>query len=311
MTAQTRIPPFKSIEAFVAAARSLSFSEAASLLHITVPAVSRRIQALERELGVALFQRNHRTLALTQAGESFFGDLEPALEVIRRASNQVRTRVSARLVKVSMPASLAANWLLPRLSDFHATHCDIRVEIASMVEQDESVSDHSELDKGEADIAIRLGDGHWPGMQAARLFDLAGFPVCSPTLATQRGGLHSPCELAALPLLGVKGQPDLWPEWCRNAGLDDAVRMHQEFDSLHLLYRAAVCGLGIALGLDVLVQPYLDNGQLVRPFNSEVRLSKSYYIVCQAADLSRRPVLRFRDWLRAQAARDHNSCEAR
>jgi LysR family glycine cleavage system transcriptional activator len=68
-----------------------------------------------------------------------------------------------------------------------------------------------------------------------------------------------------------------------------------------LLYRAAVCGLGIALGLDVLVQPYLDEGQLMRPFDSEVRLSKGYYIVCQTAGLSRRPVSRFRDWLRAQA----------
>lgn len=302
MTTQTRIPPFKAIEAFIASARCMSFSEAASALHITVPAVSRRIQALERELGVPLFHRNHRTLALTQAGESYFCDLEPALDVIRRASHQVRTRVSARLVKVSMPASLAANWLLPRLPDFHATHNDIRVEIASMIEHDESVPDHPELDKGEADIAIRLGDGHWPGVHAVRLFDLAGFPVCSPTLASQRGGLRSPTELAALPLLGVKGQPDLWPEWLRNAGLDDAVRMHHEFDSLHLLYRAAICGLGIALGLDVLVQPYLDDGQLVRPFNSEVRLSKSYYIVSQTADLSRRPVSRFRDWLRTQAA---------
>lgn len=300
MAAQTRIPTFKSIEAFVAAARSLSFSEAASALHITVPAVSRRIQALESELGVPLFQRNHRTLALTQAGETYFCDLEPALDLIRRASDQVRMRISARSVKVSMPTSLAANWLLPRLPDLHAKHCDIRIEIVSMGEHDETAPNHPELDKGEADIAIRLGDGHWPGMYTARLFDLAGCPVCSPRLALQHGGLHRPSELVALPLLGIKGQPDLWPEWFRNAGLDTPVHVHQEFDNLHLLYRAAVCNLGVALGLDVLVQPYLDEGQLVQPFDSQVRLSKSYYMICQTSDLSRRPVSHFRDWLRAQ-----------
>ena len=303
MTARTRLPPFKSIEAFVAAARSLSFSEAASALYITVPAISRRIQTLESELGVPLFQRNHRALALTPAGESYFCGIEPALDMIQRASHQVRARINARSVKVSVPASLAANWLLPRLPDFHATHCGLRVEIASIGEHGESAPERADLDKGEADIAIRLGDGHWPGMRTARLFDVAGFPVCSPALAEQHGGLHSPSELAALPLLGIKGQPELWPEWFRNAGLDSPVRMHQEFDNLDLLYRAAVCGLGIALGLDVLVQPYLDDGKLMRPFNSQVRLSKSYCIVCQTADLSRRPVSRFRDWLRAQAAR--------
>jgi LysR family transcriptional regulator, glycine cleavage system transcriptional activator len=104
-----------------------------------------------------------------------------------------------------------------------------------------------------------------------------------------------------LPLLGIRGRPELWPEWLHSAGLSHQVRIDKEFDNLHLLYRAAACGLGIALGVDVLVQPYLDDRQLVRPFNSQFRLSNSYYVVCRTADVSRRPISTFRNWLLAQA----------
>jgi LysR family glycine cleavage system transcriptional activator len=297
----SRMPPFKSIEAFVAAARALSFTEAASMLHITVPAVSRRIQALETDLGVTLFARNHRALALTHAGESYFANLEPAIEAIRRASHRVRAGARSRAVKVSMPASLAANWLVPRLHHFHARYRDIHVELESIGEHD-SAGDHAPLSAGEADIVIRLGNGNWPGLRAARLLDLEGFPVCSPGFLIADSLLGAIERLVEQPLLGIKGQPDLWPEWFRNAGLTTPVRIHQEFDNLHLLYRAAACGLGIALGVDVLVQPYLDDGQLVRPFNSQFKLSRSYYVICRTADLSRRPISTFRDWLCGQAS---------
>ncbi len=125
--------------------------------------------------------------------------------------------------------------------------------------------------------------------------------MCSPSFLVRDDGLSG---LAEQPLLGIRGQPELWPEWFRTAGLASPARIDQEFDNLHLLYRAAACGLGIALGVDVLVQPYLDDGQLVRPFNSRFRLSTSYYLVCRAADLSRRPVSTFRDWLLQEAAAD-------
>src|SRR6266850_2703271 len=99
-----RMPPFKSIEAFVVAARALSFTEAASRLHLTVPAVSRRIQALETELGVPLFQRTHRTLRLTDAGETYLSNLAPALDMIRGASDRIRGKSRRHSVKISLPA---------------------------------------------------------------------------------------------------------------------------------------------------------------------------------------------------------------
>lgn len=304
MANTSRMPPFKSIEAFVVVARALSFTQAASVLHITVPAVSRRIQTLECELGVPLFQRKPRALALTQVGESYFSDLEPAIDAIRRASHCARAGTHPAAVRVSLPASLAANWLVPRLHHFHATHRGIRVELESNGEHPElrSASEHDELSEGEADIVIRLDNGNWPGMRTARLLDLEGFPVCSPSFLPRDAVPCSPEGLGELPLLGIRGQPDLWLEWLRCAGLPPRAQVAQEFDNVHLLYRAAACGLGIALGVDVLVQPYLDDGQLVRPFNSQYRLSHGYYIICRAADLSRRPVSTFRNWLLEQAA---------
>ncbi len=112
-------------------------------------------------------------------------------------------------------------------------------------------------------------------MRSARLLELEGFPVCSPSFLV-RDGTCTLEGLGELPLLGIRGRPELWPE-CHNAGLPQLVRVHQEFDNVHLLYRAAACGLGV----DVLVQRYLDDRQLVQPFNSQYRLRNSYYVVCR------------------------------
>jgi LysR family glycine cleavage system transcriptional activator len=108
-------------------------------------------------------------------------------------------------------------------------------------------------------------------------------------------------DLVACPLLGVAGQPEQWPAWLRGAGVAGAVRIRQAFDNFHLLYRAASSGLGVALGVDVIVRPYLEQGQVVRPFDVSVRLSKGYYVVCRGSDWTRHPVSIFREWLMAQA----------
>lgn len=311
MASLSRMPPFKSIEAFVVAAHSLSFTEAASTLNITVPAVSRRIQALETELGVPLFQRRHRTLSLTPAGQNYFSNVALAIDTIRRASDRVRAAAKLGSVRVGLPASLAANWLVPRLHQFHARHRGVHIQLNSVAEPSErqSTADCPAVNTGEADIVIRLGSGHWPGLRAVRLLELEAFPVGGPGFFSGEKEL-TPDDLAKLPLLGIRGQPELWREWFRGAGLGCPERIDQEFDDPHLLYSAAVCGLGIALGVNVLVQPYLDAGQLVRPFGRPFKLSKSYWMICRAADVSRRPVSTFRNWLLTQGVGRQSDCAA-
>jgi len=289
-----RMPSFKSIEAFVVVARALSFTEAASALHLTVPAVSRRIKSLETELGVSLFHRKPRALQLTEAGESYLSHLAPAIETIRHASDRVRGHSHGHSLKVSLPASLAANWLVPRLPSFHAKHRGIQIELQSM-------NGCADLDASEADLAVWPGTGDWPGLRAQRLLDMDAYPVCGADFLGAGQPLRSLDDLLQCPLLGIAGQEDFWPEWLRAAGVVGPARVQQVFDNFHLLYQAAASGLGVALGVDVIVGPYLDASQLVRPFDVSFRLTKGYYVVCRSGDWTQRPIGTFRQWLMTQA----------
>ena len=289
-----RMPSFKSIEAFVVVARALSFTEAASALHLTVPAVSRRIKSLETELGVSLFHRKPRALQLTEAGESYLSHLAPAIETIRHASDRVRGHSHDHSLKVSLPASLAANWLVPRLPSFHAKHRGIQIELQSM-------NGCADLDASEADLAVWPGTGDWPGLRAQRLLDMDAYPVCGADFLGAGQPLRSLDDLLQCPLLGIAGQEDFWPEWLRAAGVVGPARVQQVFDNFHLLYQAAASGLGVALGVDVIVGPYLEASQLVRPFDVSFRLTKGYYVVCRSSDWTQRPIGTFRQWLMTQA----------
>ena len=289
-----RMPSFKSIEAFVVVARALSFTEAASALHLTVPAVSRRIKNLETELGVSLFHRKPRALQLTEAGESYLSHLAPAIETIRHASDRVRGHSHGHSLKVSLPASLAANWLVPRLPSFHAKHRGIQIELQSM-------NGCADLDASEADLAVWPGTGDWPGLRAQRLLDMDAYPVCGADFLGAGQPLRSLDDLLQCPLLGIAGQEDFWPEWLRAAGVVGPARVQQVFDNFHLLYQAAASGLGLALGVDAIVGPYLETSQLVRPFDASFRLTKGYYVVCRSSDWTQRPIGTFRQWLMTQA----------
>jgi len=296
-----RMPAFKSIEAFVVVARALSFTQAASALHLTVPAVSRRIKSLETELGVPLFQRKHRALELTEAGESYLSHLVPAIETIRHASDRISGRSPGHSLKVSLPASLAANWLVPRLRSFHDAHRGIQIELQSM-------NGCADLDASEVDLAIWPGTGDWPGLRAQRVLDMDAYPVCGANFLGAGRSLRSLDDLLECPLLGIAGQEDSWPEWLRIARVTGPARVQQVFDNFHLLYRAAASGLGVALGVDVIVGPYLETSQLVRPFDVSFRLTKGYYVVCRRSDWTQRPIGTFREWLMTQAAESGTGC---
>jgi len=289
-----RMPPFKSIEAFVVAARVLSFTQAAAMQHLTVPAISRRVRALELELGVPLFERSHRALELTEAGQAYLARLAPAIDTIRRASDGLRDGTRGNSLTVSLPASLAANWLVARLPAFQAAHRDIDVELRSM-------NGHGDLDGSEADLAIWPGTGKWEGLRAERLLDMDAYPVCGADFLDAHPALQHPRDLAAAPLLGIAGQQEAWNAWLQAAGVADRPHIGSVFDNFHLLYRAAASGLGVALGVDVIVRPYLEQGLLVRPFDVSFKLMKGYYVVCRSNDWAQPPVSIFRRWLTEQA----------
>jgi LysR family glycine cleavage system transcriptional activator len=291
-----RLPPFKSIEAFVVAAESLSFTSTASSLHITVPAVSRRIQALEAELGVALFQRTHRSLELTQIGEGYFQKLAPAIETIRQASMSVRPDPRRNVVKISVFPSFAANWLLPRLPRFFAQHSSVQIEFDTSVQ-------YVDVGAGDIDVAIRFGSGNWSGVEIEPLLDATIYPVCGPDFPRRGSSIQAPQDIMKYPLLGLSQQADFWSQWLHAAKLSQLAGVRfTNFDDCHLLYQAAANGLGIAIGLDTLVQPYLDDRRLRRLFDLKVKQPKKFYIVCRTYNRQKLPVHLFCTWLIGEAA---------
>jgi LysR family transcriptional regulator, glycine cleavage system transcriptional activator len=285
--------PLAAIEAFVLAAETLSITKAAAVLGLSVPATSRRVQALEAELGIRLFRRLHRALELTAAGAAYHARLAPAFAEIRTASETARRGRNAQVLRINLLQSFAASWLMPRLPRFHAAHPAIRVELQT----ETAMLDLAARD--DVDVAIRLGKGPWPGLAATRLMTPALFPVCTPALARC---LRQPADLARFAWLGSSHLPHSWSEWTAAVGHAKLkpVRV-QNFDNLQLLYEAALGDLGVALGIEPIVAPYLADGRLVAPFPERVRRSRAYWLVCRRTESNRPAIRAFRRWAVAEA----------
>ncbi|KIZ42383.1 LysR family transcriptional regulator, partial [Rhodopseudomonas palustris] len=183
-----RLPSLNGLRAFEAAARHLSFTEAAVELNVTQTAISHQIKRLEDELGVRLFIRQNRALALTPQARDYLPGIRAAFNDLRLATDRL-LRKDDNVLTVSTLASLAAKWLLPRLSAFQEAHPGIDVRITTS----RALVDFK---AGDVDAAIRYGRGQWPGLRADWLMADQLFPVCSPALL--RGGrpLQCPEDLA-------------------------------------------------------------------------------------------------------------------
>ncbi|SJZ78236.1 LysR family transcriptional regulator, glycine cleavage system transcriptional activator [Enhydrobacter aerosaccus] len=286
--------PLRAIEAFVAAAREGSLARAALVLSITVPAVSRRVQILEQQLGVRLFHRLPRGLALTSAGERYFAELGPAWEVLQKAT--AAARISARRpLRISVIPTFAANWLLPRLARDGMRPAGMEIEL-------ETSADYVDLEiRQDIDCALRLGRGPWPGLIGRSFLPIEAYPVASPAFCSGHSIIRKPHHLLRHTLIGSTHQPDFWPEWFRLGGRAFEPAAYRSYDNLQLVYEAAAAGLGIAIGLDPLVRPYLESRRLVRLDIGSVMLSRSFHIVRRKGRPSGKAFERFSTWLQGEA----------
>jgi LysR family glycine cleavage system transcriptional activator len=288
--------PLRSLEAFVVVARALSLTRAAATLNITVPAASRRIKILESLLGVRLFDRLPRGLALTAAGERYVAELGPAWDAMRAATEAARAPARRNGFRVSVIPTFAANWLVPRLAKCGSALGNLEIEL----ETSPDIVDLAE--RRDLDCAIRLGRGPWPGTVGHKVLPVEAYPVASPGFIAG-GRLQSPDALAAHTLIGSNHQPDFWPEWFRLAapGGDVARYRYKSFDNLQLVYEAAAANLGVAIGLDPLVRPYLQSGRLARLWPQRVVLSRSFHLVRRAERSRNSRFARFDRWLSGEA----------
>lgn len=291
-----RLPPLGAIEAFAAAARSLSFTEAGRELALTTSGVSRRVAALERALGVRLFHRLNRALRLTRAGERYAAAIAPALRTLHEAGAAASPADLNRSLRLCVLPSFAALWLLPHLPLFEAAHPGVDLRLATAVRAPDA-------DREDADAAIAIGTGEWPGWRSERLMAMRCRPVCAPSLLRGRAALRTPDDLRRHTLLGLSRPRGFWRRWCMEAGLPafKPVRTRR-FDGLHLLYEAAASGLGVALAFDDLVAPYLADGRLVEPFAASFAPDEAWHLLWRERD-RRSPALRaLRGWLAGELA---------
>ena len=261
-----RLPPLNNLKAFDAAARHESFTRAAEELCVTQGAVSQQVKALEAALGIKLFNRERQRLIITEAGRDYLTIVRDALDRIALGTERLLQRQSTGVLTVSTSPDFAAKWLVHRLGNFAEAHSDIDLRVSATLH-------HVDFAREEVDLAVRHGDGNWPGLDTVQLSVEQLFAVCSPKL--------------------------------RTVGVNDAEVTHGPvLNRASMVIDAAIDGQGIALARTTLAAWDLINGRLVRPFTEALRLSKTYWIVCPKATSNVPKIVTFRDWLLAEAAQD-------
>ncbi len=297
-----RLPPLHALAAFEAAARHQSFLKAADELCVTQSAISHRIRQLEDDLGVKLFLRINRNIALTPPGEHYLNAVRKALADIEAATRGV-VRTARNTLKVSVAPGIGAKWLVTRLADFQRLHPETDLILSASMHLADIVS-------GEMDIGIRYGSGHWPGLIAQKLSDEVLMAVCAPDYPAEVGGLETPADLARAQLLRLRHASLPWKPWFAAAGLDwPEPTGGLQFDDPVMMLEAAAAGSGVALSAGRLIEPYLAAGALIQPFPITPR-DRGYYVVLAPESRDKSWLMAFVDWLLETARSDAQGASA-
>ncbi|MGZ6028099.1 MAG: LysR substrate-binding domain-containing protein [Myxococcaceae bacterium] len=285
--------PLHVLPGFVAAARMLNLSRAASSLHVTVSALSHQMRGLEELLGQRLFDRGPRGLRLTAAGERLFRQVAPHLDAISAALVPQPARSPDALTLSVMP-SVASSWLIPRLPSFTAQHPGVELSL-------QSTSDLVDFDREEVDAALRFGPGGWPGLRAYLLFEEWVVPVCSPELLRRFPGARQG-DFSGVPLLRDLG--GRWDAWFARFGGTAPSRYVAAFDDTDALQRAAVEGMGVALGRLTMARPLLESGRLVALTRHRLPDGYAHHLVYPPRSENHPALVAFRTWVLAVARAD-------
>jgi LysR family glycine cleavage system transcriptional activator len=284
-----RLPNLAALRAFEAAARHQNFSRAAEEIHVTHGAISHQIRALEQDLGIALFTRHGKRIAITAEGERFAATIRKSLTEIAASADAIKRSTSHKRLTISTLPSFASRWLAPRLGKFIDRHPDAEVVLQS--------SGHlTDFFREPVDVGIRFGAGRYPGLAVEKLIDDYYYPVASPRY---NGGKlpKSPQELGRYTLLR-SDDDEPWMPWFRAAGVSlPEPTGGVLFQDLSMLVRLASSGGGIALVRHVVASQEIMSGELVRLFDVSVRADYSYYLACAPQALHKPQVQAFRSWL--------------
>mgnify|MGYP000955676850 CR=1 FL=1 len=282
--------PLNALRAFEAAARHQNLTRAALELHVSQAALSHQIRALETALGVRLFHRLPRGVALSDEAAALAPVLTEAFDRIAAAVNRARSTARRDVVSLGAVGTFATGWLLPRLPQFEAAHPGIELRLSTHNNRIDQASEG-------LDVAIRFGHGDWQGLHCVPVADTRFAPVCAPSIAHR---LRAPQDLAALPLLRSYRE-DEWPRWCEAAGVTGIDARGPVFDSSLALAGAAALGAGIALVPLAMFERELREGRLVQPFEIGIDLGR-YWLTRVRSRREREAVRQLRLWLQSQGA---------
>jgi DNA-binding transcriptional LysR family regulator len=284
--------PLNALRAFEASARHLSFTRAAAELHVTQAAVSHHVKALEQQLGVLLFRRLPRGLLLTDEGQTLLPELREAFDRLAGAVERARAGRKAGTLSISLVATFALSWLVPRLPRFHAAHPEIELRLTTHNNRP------VDFDREDVDLAIRYGTAQEQGGRADKLFDYALTPLSGRQFIDRLSRLQ---DLRHLPLIRTGDSGD-WPLWLAAAGLPGLRMSGPVFDSTRLMIEAAIEGVGIAIGSPYLFAGEIADGRLHQPFPLTVPNGRAYWLLMPEDRLRNASVRAFRDWILNEAA---------
>ena len=283
-----RLPSLNALKAFEAAARNVSFTDAAAELFVTHAAISRHIRELEEYLGTQLFVRTGRGVELTEAGTRFGTQLTPLFDRLAEASLEAAAVGDVRSLKVTCDPGFGSRWLVARLGKFNALHPDIELSIDP---SPRLVDFYAE----DYDLGVRYGLGQWEDVEAQKLSVAVIFPVCSPKLIASRENII-PADMAEYSLLH-EDRKQWWAEWLNDAGVKGIEDWRGTVFQNQLALEAAEAGQGFALGDQVLCTDSLLDGWLARPFDYDMKDHGAYWIVRKKGSKETPPARVFREWV--------------
>ncbi len=290
------LPPFAALRAFHAAATHDRYRDAAESLGITESAISHQVRKLEAFLHTTLFDRSGTGVRLTETGRRYLQQIDPAIRQIQAATEAILPSGGRHAVRLTLPPSMAATWVIPRLSTLERAHPDIDLQLIPTTRVVDLRRDH-------VDLAIRHGRGRWPGVEAEFLLEETAMPVCAPGYLEATDGGPSAALIGRARLVVNGTYPDEWEEWAAAHGLpppslDGAITL----DATEQVLQVAESGHGLAMGRRPVVDDRLARGTLVAPFGDANPTGAAYYL-CRPAELTPSAAARrLARWLRDMAA---------
>ncbi|MEO3427578.1 LysR family transcriptional regulator [Pelagibius sp. CAU 1746] len=283
------MPSLAALRGFDAVARHGSYSAAAAALNVTEAALRQHVRKLEADLGQGLVERRGRGIELTEAGRAFAGSTRKAFDTLFAAVEDMIGDDARRPLKLALTPAFAENWLMPRLGEFWARHPEIELELVPSLRLED-------LRAGRFDMAIRYGEGNWPGLDSVHLASAEYTVVARPEVARAHA-VRDIADLRKLSWLFESGRQE-HRLWADARGIDFDAEHYRHYPTNSLVLSALRAGQGVSLQARALIQRDLDAGILTEMY-SEPRGALGYYVVTHSMP---RPLARtFIAWLVEEA----------